>query len=159
MRKLHEPTHPHKWERRNELGGGEGEELTVLENLALICSDSSSLSTFKFWLDNWQLYICLLVLPGHFGWNRGHIPQLHSALGRRIPIVSILSGCCLISKFGRHPGMADHSPRFHAKPLNLAGKVWSRGLARFGLNVMGRHVEKLQFNFWFCLRSVKYINS
>ena len=34
--------------------------------------------------------------------------------GERILFVSLLSGCCAISGFGRHLGLADHSIRFHA---------------------------------------------
>ena len=31
-------------------------------------------------------------------------------LGKRILFVLLLSGCCAISGFGRHLGLADHSP-------------------------------------------------
>ena len=67
-------------------------------------------------------------------------------IGERLLSVSLLSGCCAISGFGRHLGLADHSPRFHARALNPAGLVKSRGLTRFGLDAMqfsgfGRHLR------------------
>ena len=38
--------------------------------------------------------------------------------GERILFESLLSGCCAISGFGRHLGLADHSPRFPLRALS-----------------------------------------
>ena len=46
---------------------------------------------------------------------------LRSTLGEGILLVSLLSGCCAISGFGRHLGLADNSLRFHSRALNPAG--------------------------------------
>ena len=52
---------------------------------------------------------------------RVRVLYLRLTLGERMLFVSLLPGCCAISGFGCHLGLADHSPRFHARALNPAG--------------------------------------
>ena len=57
-----------------------------------------------------------MVSTEKFGpWSLELVLLLRSTLGEHILFMSLLSGCCAISGFGCHLGLAGHSPRFHAR--------------------------------------------